>query len=160
VPQDLKPARGVARYREEGRERFLTTPELGRLGDALREAETVGIPWTIDEAKATAKHVPKENRRTRVSPFATAALRLLLFTGCRLRANGVRHERAALCKLPTLARKPGAQVRTSEQSNIPSQVVGSGDGEIQIDPKRMIARQAAQERGRLRMATGWIELNG
>ena len=85
VPQDLKPARGVTRYREEGRERFLTTPELGRLGDALREAETVGIPWTIDEAKATAKHVPKENRRTRVSPFATAALRLLLFTGCRLR---------------------------------------------------------------------------
>jgi integrase len=85
VPHDLKPARGVTRYREEGRERFLSSAELERLGDALREAETVGIPWTVDESNPKAKHVPKKNRRTKVSPFATAALRLLLFTGCRLR---------------------------------------------------------------------------
>jgi integrase len=85
VPHGLKPASGVTRYREEGRERFLTNEELGRLGDALREAETVGIPWTVDESKPNARHVPKKNRRTKVSPFATAALRLLLFTGCRLR---------------------------------------------------------------------------
>ena len=54
VPQDLKPARGVARYREEGRERFLTTPELGWLGDALREAETVHLaPHGVRHAAAT-----------------------------------------------------------------------------------------------------------
>jgi integrase len=55
------------------------------LGDALREAETVGVPWVIDESSPKAKHVPKDNRRTKVSPYATAALRLLLLTGCRLR---------------------------------------------------------------------------
>jgi integrase len=85
VPHDLKPARGITRYREQGRERYLTSEELERLGDALREAETVGIPWTVDELKPNAKYIPKTKRRTQVSPFATAALRLLLFTGCRLR---------------------------------------------------------------------------
>jgi integrase len=85
VPGDLKPARGITRYREQGRERFLSSDELARLGDALREAETLGVPWIVDESRPTSKHVPKGNRRTKVSPFATAALRLLLLTGCRLR---------------------------------------------------------------------------
>ena len=85
VPEDVNPVRGITRFREQGRERFLSTEEIVRLGEALREAETVGLPWTIDETRPTAKHVPKENRRTKVSPFATAAIRLLLLTGCRLR---------------------------------------------------------------------------
>ncbi len=85
VPKDLNPARGITRYREQGREQFLSSEELARLGDALREAETVGVPWIIDESSPKAKHVPKDNRRTKVSPYATAALRLLLLTGCRLR---------------------------------------------------------------------------
>jgi integrase len=85
VPEALKPARGITRYREQGRERFLSGEELGRLGDALREAETVGVPWTVDETNPKAKHARKDNRRAKVSPFATAALRLLLLTGCRLR---------------------------------------------------------------------------
>ena len=85
VPKDLNPARGTTRYREQGREQFLSSEELARLGDALREAETVGVPWIIDESSSKAKHVPKDNRRTKVSPYATAALRLLLLTGCRLR---------------------------------------------------------------------------
>jgi integrase len=78
------PAKGIERYREERRERFLTTEELGRLGDALREAETIGIPWDVDEAKATAKHAPA-NRRVKFDPFAVAAIRLLVLTGARLR---------------------------------------------------------------------------
>src|ERR1019366_7420421 len=45
VPEDCKPTKGVSKYREEGRERYLTLDELGRLGAALREAETVGLPW-------------------------------------------------------------------------------------------------------------------
>jgi integrase len=86
IPEGLRPAKGVTKYREEGRERYLTVEELGRLGDALREAETMGIPWQVDETKPTAKHAPRpENRRVKISPAATAAIRLLLFTGCRLR---------------------------------------------------------------------------
>jgi integrase len=86
VPEGPNPARGVSRFKEEGRERFLSADELARLGDALREAETVGLPWDADEAQPAAKHLAKpENRRTVVSPFATAAIRLLMFTGARLR---------------------------------------------------------------------------
>ena len=33
----------------------------------------------------TAKHVPKKNRVTNIGPHAAAALRLLIFTGARLR---------------------------------------------------------------------------
>jgi integrase len=58
---------------------------LERLGNAIREAETTGVPWTLDESKPTAKHVPKARRFTRIAPTGAAALRLLLFTGCRLR---------------------------------------------------------------------------
>ena len=85
LPKDHNPARGIIRFREQGRERFLSSEELARLGDALREAETIGVPWVVDETSPKAKHVPKDNRRTKLSPYATAALRLLLLTGCRLR---------------------------------------------------------------------------
>ena len=53
------PARNIRRYKEQGRERFLTADELGRLGDALRQAETL-------------------------DPFSIAAIRLLILTGARL----------------------------------------------------------------------------
>jgi integrase len=86
IPEQVNPCRRIDRYRERNRERFLTTEELRRLGAALREAETIGVPWDIDETKSTAKHIPKNvSRRTLVSPYATAAIRLLLFTGARLR---------------------------------------------------------------------------
>ena len=39
----------------------------------------------MDETKPNAKHVPKAKRSTRITPSSPAALRLLLFTGCRLR---------------------------------------------------------------------------
>jgi integrase len=81
----VNPARGIDKFPETGRERFLTTEELERLGAAIREAETVGVAWDVDETKPTAKHVPKSDRQTVISPFAGAAIRLLLFTGCRLR---------------------------------------------------------------------------
>jgi hypothetical protein len=44
IPQDVRPVRGVTKYREEERERYLSSAELARLGDALREAETNGLP--------------------------------------------------------------------------------------------------------------------
>jgi integrase len=85
VPEGTNPARGIDKFKESRRERFLTGEELERLGSAIREAETIGIPWTVDESRPRAKHVPKAARITKINPSAAAALRLLLFTGCRLR---------------------------------------------------------------------------
>ncbi len=86
VPNGFNPARGVERYREQGRERFLTGEELARLGETLRRGETVGLEWAADEAKPMAKHAPKqESRRFKLDPFAVAAIRLLILTGARLR---------------------------------------------------------------------------
>ena len=77
------PAGGIEKFREQVRERFLSESELLRLGAAIREAETVGIPW-IRQSKS--KHARKrENRITNIGPHAAAALRLLIFTGARLR---------------------------------------------------------------------------
>jgi integrase len=82
----FNPARGIDKYPEKGRERFLTAAELMRLGETLREAETTGIPWYMDRTKPTAKHAPTEkNRRTVIGAHAAAAIRLLILTGARLR---------------------------------------------------------------------------
>jgi integrase len=86
TPFGFNPARGIEPYPEKGRDRFLTADELMRLGDAIREAETVGLPYEIDKSKPKAKHAPKEaNRRTKIGPHAAAAVRLLILTGARLR---------------------------------------------------------------------------
>jgi integrase len=87
VPEGYNPATRIEKYPERRRERFLNAAELGRIGSALREAETTGIPWLVDETKPNAKHIPKQakNRRTVFGQFDTTAVRLLLFTGCRLR---------------------------------------------------------------------------
>ena len=62
MPEGYNPARGIEKYDEESRERLLSVEELERLGSAIREAETVGIPWEIDSSKKT-KHVPKAEAR-------------------------------------------------------------------------------------------------
>ena len=86
VADGFNPAVGVERFDEEGRERYLTAEEMGRLGAALREAETVGLPYEVDEDGPKAKHAPKpDSRRTVFSPHVTGAIRLLMLTGCRLR---------------------------------------------------------------------------
>lgn len=55
------PCRGLERYREVGRERFLSAEELASLGDALRAMEAEGV----------------------IDPYAAAAIRLLVLTGAR-----------------------------------------------------------------------------
>jgi hypothetical protein len=46
LPRDTEnPAAGIEPFDEKPRQRYLTTEELQRLGDAIREAETIGIPW-------------------------------------------------------------------------------------------------------------------
>lgn len=84
VAEGINPGRLIEKYAEDRRERFLSSEELERLGSAIREAETVGIPWEINPKKKT-KHVPKVKRKTVIGPHASAALRLLIFTGARLR---------------------------------------------------------------------------
>ena len=68
VADGTNPCRGVRKYKEKKRERFLTRDEYRRLGHTLMEAEA--------EAEAGVEGA--------VSPYAIAALRLLMLTGCRL----------------------------------------------------------------------------
>ena len=85
VPEGFNPARRIEKFRESRREIFLSSSELLSIGEALRVAETRGLPWSIDNRKITSKHLPGSDQRFAVlDPFAVAALRLLLFTGCRL----------------------------------------------------------------------------
>lgn len=79
------PTRYVEMFREQVHERFLSVDELRRLGDAIRLAETVGVQWN-PRAEGKSKHAPKaDNRKVKIDPAAAAALRLLIFTGARLR---------------------------------------------------------------------------
>ena len=79
------PVAGLDRNPEQRRERFLTPDELRRLGRALHDAETIGLPWDVDETAPKAKHIPKKNRSRVIDRYAVAAIRLLMLTGARLR---------------------------------------------------------------------------
>ena len=65
------PARSVERFAEDGRERFLTSEELARLGEVLREGETtrVALRRRRDEAegeeRAEARKPPHQTRPAR-----------------------------------------------------------------------------------------------
>ncbi|WP_411906310.1 tyrosine-type recombinase/integrase [Rhizobium mayense] len=84
VPVGFNPVTSIERFKENQIERFLTSEEIGALAAALTEAETIGLPYEIDETKAKSKHANKpENRRTVYGEHAIAAIRLYLFTGCR-----------------------------------------------------------------------------
>lgn len=78
------PRHGVEVYKDGKGERFLSADELRSLGEALREAETVGLPWQVKEGPKS-KHTPKkaDTAREIIAPHAVAAIRLLLLTGCR-----------------------------------------------------------------------------
>jgi hypothetical protein len=74
IPEGTNPTRKIDKFKEQRRERFLSGEELERLGSAIREAETKGIPWSVDEAKPKAKHLPKAMKRfTKIGPFAATA---------------------------------------------------------------------------------------
>ena len=86
VPNGHNPTKGIRAFREQRRERFLNSEELAKFGEALREAETVGTPYDVDESKPTSKHAPKaQNRRIKIDSYTAAAFRLLILTGARLR---------------------------------------------------------------------------
>lgn len=62
-PDRINPVKGLERYREYARERFLSEAELAALGTAIRDAE----------------------EEKRLSPWGAAMIRLLVLTGCRFR---------------------------------------------------------------------------
>lgn len=85
LPEGLNPARGIERFSEEKRGQVLSTEALERLGASIREAETAGLPWLLNP-DAKVKHRPKDTPHlTVIGEHAAAALRLLIFTGARLR---------------------------------------------------------------------------
>jgi len=84
-PEGSNPARKIKKFAESRRERFLTADEIHRLGAAIEKAATTGIEW-VPHPSAQIKHAPAPvNRRVAIGEHAAAALRLLLFTGARLR---------------------------------------------------------------------------
>lgn len=88
-PKRSNPASDVRDFPESRRERYLTTAELKKLGDALTLAETRGLPPWRDRKRATAKtakhRTKKFGKLEPANPFAVAAVRFLLLTGWRLR---------------------------------------------------------------------------
>lgn len=82
---ETNPRSGVELYADNKGKRYLSPDEFRRLGEVLQEAETVGLPWVFNEG-VNEKHRPKkaENQREVISPYAVAAIRLLILTGCRL----------------------------------------------------------------------------
>jgi len=61
-PDNSNPCRHVEKYKEQGRERFLSVEELSNLADIMGDMEESGA----------------------LGPFAAAAIRLLIFTGARV----------------------------------------------------------------------------
>jgi integrase len=81
VPKGTNPASGIDRYKEYERDRPLTADEMLAIGKAMIEAETIGLPVNAGDAK----HAPK-GQRVIMSPYATAAMRVIMLTVARLRA--------------------------------------------------------------------------
>jgi integrase len=131
-----------------------------RLGAAIHEAETVGVPMKIDSDQPGSKHAPKnpEKRLVRIDPFAAAALRLLLFSGARLREvlhakwADIELERALLTVFSKTGRRhiflPPAAVAilTALPRRGEFVIQGKVEGRPRADlnrPWRMVARRAA-----------------
>jgi integrase len=87
VDKGTNPAGDIEAYRENRRERFLSSEEYDRLGEAILLAETTGIPYSPPEPRfgKKSKHVPKEMPPYVIDKPTAGALRLLIFTGARLR---------------------------------------------------------------------------
>lgn len=86
VEESHNPTNGIRAFNEPRRERFLSEDEFVRLGTALRLAETDGIPWANLTKETQSKHTAKaDSQFTVFSSVAIDTIRLLIFTGCRLR---------------------------------------------------------------------------
>jgi integrase len=85
IEDGFNPVKRIEKYKEVAKDRYLSMAEIARLGQALSDAERNGFPYAYDESKPTSKHGAKPGERNVFySPFAVAAIRLLILTGCRL----------------------------------------------------------------------------
>lgn len=76
APKGHNPTSGIQRYREVGRKGALSDDQLAQLGAALQIAETNGIECAPSNPS---------KRRLKIDSNAADAIRLLIFTGARLR---------------------------------------------------------------------------
>jgi integrase len=76
------PCQGVARFREHAKERFLTLDEQARFHAALDTALSTGLAQPPAARKRRGR--PIEQKLIPADPYAVAALRFLLLSGCRL----------------------------------------------------------------------------
>jgi len=87
-PEGSNPCRGLKHYAENKVERFLSTDELARLGAALTAAERGELLINdVDETTPATKRKRGGQKKTgprSEKPSVVAAIRLLLFTGCRV----------------------------------------------------------------------------
>lgn len=80
------PAATIRANKENLRQKFLSPAELAALGEAITKAETEGVPYSPPARDGKkVKHVPKALPPQKIDTAAAAALRLLIFTGARLR---------------------------------------------------------------------------
>jgi integrase len=85
VPEGTNPTRGLERFSEKRRGDVLPFDDLARLFATIRQAETEGLPWKLNPS-GKVKHLARpEARVTKIGSHAAAAMRLLIFTGMRLR---------------------------------------------------------------------------
>jgi integrase len=145
-PEGSNPCTKIERYHENARERSLLADELARLGATLRRAENEGLPWNVNTKKATAKHLPKPaNRRTLYSRITTAAIELLLFTGCRLsevlnlRWVQVDFERGIITLRETKAGRPQVVVMNAPARQVLKQLSQSASGSEWVLPSALDA---------------------
>jgi integrase len=132
-PRFSNPVQGVERFEERSKERFLSPRELARLGMALARAE----------------------RNNTESIFALAAIRLLIFTGCRrgeilgLQWKDVKIERAMLFlpdtktgARPVYLSAPALSILAGlpRVSNNPFVIVGEKDGQHLINLRKVWLR--------------------
>jgi len=126
---------------------------MRRLADTLSNVEQKGLDWklTPDLDPSRAKHRAKpQTRKTEVSPFVIAAIRLLLFTGCRLgeilnlRWSDVDFERSTLNladsktgRKSVILNRPAIEI-LSELPRIGSHVIS---GQHPTKPRTSITRQ-------------------
>ncbi|NCC61320.1 MAG: DUF4102 domain-containing protein [Verrucomicrobiae bacterium] len=77
---EANPCRYIERYKEKGRERFLSEEEIFKLGEALTRYEE-DHRWIKPMKHRKKEAAPEENA---VTPYVTAAIRLLMLTGARV----------------------------------------------------------------------------
>lgn len=87
APHD-NPTRAVKKFAETSRERFLTSAEVTKLGEALARAEKEGLRPPPLLRKPAPQKKPQNRPKSAdtpkpANPLAVAAIRLLLLTGCR-----------------------------------------------------------------------------